>query len=161
MIHGLKHTLPVIAETIGDEGRTGSVVVNGSCAAGATIAPKSAGSSIRSASKSFVNSLIETAAIENAPCIRVNGAVPGVVRAGIVPADDATCGAMGAHMQPLWGRPGRPEEVASLVSYLMGDEALFIFETDVKADGLWGLRRRHVVVQGALPMKAPDFSQNS
>ena len=139
VIYALRCTLPAIAETVGDSGPTGSVVVNSSCMGAVVISPKSAGSSLYSASKAFVNSLVETAAIENAPRIRVNAVMPGVVKTEIAPLDDAGYDAFGAQMQPLWGRAGTASEVASLVSYLIGDEASFISGSLIKADGLWGL----------------------
>lgn len=139
VIYALRYTLPAIAATVGDSGPTGSVVVNSSCMGTAVIGPKSAGSSIYSASKAFVNSLVETAAIENAPRIRVNAVMPGVVKTGIAPLDDAAFEALGAQVQPLWGRAGTASEVASLVSFLIGNEASFISGSLIKADGLWGL----------------------
>jgi len=139
VVYALRYILPAIKDTVGDEGATGSVVINSSCMGHAVISPKSAGSGIYSASKAFVNSLVETAAIENAPRIRVNGVMPGVVRTDIMPVDEATYQSIGAAMQPLWGRAGKAEEVASLVSYLISDEASFISGTNIKADGLWSM----------------------
>jgi NAD(P)-dependent dehydrogenase (short-subunit alcohol dehydrogenase family) len=46
--------------------------------------------SIYSASKAFVNSLVETTAVENAPRIPVNSVMPGVVKTNIMPVDDET-----------------------------------------------------------------------
>lgn len=86
-----------------------------------------------------MNSLVETAVIENAPRIRVNGVMPGVVQTSIMPVDDATYQAVGAALQPLWGRPGKPVEIASLAPYLLGDEASFISGSNIKADSLWAL----------------------
>ena len=141
IIYGLRHVLPAIAETVGTgtEGPTGSVVINSSTMGGNVIGPKSAGSSIYAASKAFVNSLVETAAVEYAPRIRVNGVLPGLVRTSIMPVDDATFEAIGASVQPLYGRAGRTEEIASLVSYLVGNESSFISGSNIKADGLWSL----------------------
>lgn len=139
VIYAMRYAIPAIKNTIGENGPTGSVVVNSSCMGQAVIGPKSAGSGIYSASKAFVNSLVETAAIENAPRIRVNGVMPGVVQTNIMPVDSDTYQAMGAAMQPLWGRPGKAVEVASLVGYLLSDEASFISGTNIKADGLWSL----------------------
>jgi NAD(P)-dependent dehydrogenase (short-subunit alcohol dehydrogenase family) len=139
VIYALRSIFPAIAKTVGEDGPTGSVVVTSSCMGASVVAPKSAGSSIYSASKAFVNSLVQTAAIENAPHIRVNGVMPGVVKTNIVPVDDATYEQIGAAMQPLWNRPGKSDEIASLVSYLLGDEASFISGTNIFADGLWSL----------------------
>eukprot|EP00977_Amphora_coffeiformis_P013541 scaffold3576_cov170-Amphora_coffeaeformis.AAC.23 len=139
VMYALRYVLPAIKTTVGEQGPTGSVVVNSSCMADAVIAPKSVGSGLYSASKAFVNSLVQTAAAENAPRVRVNGVMPGVIKTEIMPVDDATYEAFGAQMQPLFGRAGKAEEVAGLVSFLIGDEASFISGTNVKVDGLWGL----------------------
>ena len=139
VIYGFKASIPAIKKTVGEEGATGSIVVNSSCMGDAVIGPKSAGSGLYSASKAFVNSLVETAAIENAPRIRVNAVLPGVVQTNIMPVDDATYQNIAAGMQPLWGRPGKPMEVGSLVGYLLSDEASFISGAKIRADGLWGL----------------------
>ena len=141
VIFAFRYLIPAIKETVGDEklDPTGSIVVTSSCMGDVVIGPKSSGSSIYSASKAFVNSLVETAAIENAPRIRVNGVMPGVVRTGIMPVDNETYDAIGAALQPLWGRAGKAVEIASLAAFLLGDEASFISGTNVKADGLWAL----------------------
>ena len=119
VVYALRCVLPAIKKTVGNEGPTGSVVVNSSCMGLAVIGPKSAGSGMYSASKAFVNSLVETAAIENAPRIRINSVMPGVVQTEIMPIDSEAYNNFGAAMQPLWGRAGQPEEVASLVAYLI------------------------------------------
>ena len=139
VIFALRYILPAIAKTVGDSGPTGSVVVTSSCMGAVVISPKSAGASIYSASKAFVNSIVETAAIENAPRIRVNAVLPGVVKTGIAPLGDKEYDAMAAQLQPLWGRAGTASEIASLVAYLIGNESSFISGSLIKADGLWGL----------------------
>jgi len=63
----------------------------------------------------------------------------GVIRTEIIPVDEATYQSIGGAAQPLWGRAGKAEEVASLVSYLISDEASFISGTNIKADGLWSM----------------------
>ena len=64
--------------------------------------------------------------------------MPGIVRTGLISgADDATYDNIGAALQPLWGRAGKPEEISSLVAYLLGDEASFISGANIMADGLW------------------------
>ena len=136
VIYGFKAVVPAIKDTVGEEGPTGSIVVNSSCMAEAVIGPKSAGSSLYSASKAFVSSLTETAAVENAPRIRVNAVLPGVVQTSIMPVDADTYNMIGAALQPLWGRVGKPVEIASLVGYLISDEASFISGAKIKADGL-------------------------
>jgi NAD(P)-dependent dehydrogenase (short-subunit alcohol dehydrogenase family) len=139
ILYAIRHLVPAIKATVGDDGPTGSIVVNSSCMGVSVVGPKSAGSAVYSASKAFVNSIVETAAIENAPRIRVNAVLPGVVQTDIMPVDDATYHAIAAALQPLWGRPGKVREISSLVSFLLSDEASFISGSLIKADGLWGL----------------------
>lgn len=139
IIYGFQAVLPAISKTVGDSGPTGAVVVNSSCMGSTIIAPKSIGSSIYSASKAFVNSIVQTAAIENAPRIRVNAVLPGVIQTDIMPLDDAGYQSVGAAMQPLWGRAGKPEEVSSVVAFLLGEGASMMSGQLVTVDGLWGL----------------------
>ena len=87
----------------------------------------------------IANFLVETAVIENAPRIRVNAVMPGLVATSIFPMDTETWDNVGKSGQPLWGRAGRPVEVASLVAFLIGDEASLISGTRIRADGLWSL----------------------
>ena len=138
VIYALRYAIPAISKTVGQDGPTGSIVVNSSIMGESVIAPKSAGASIYAASKAFVNSLVETAAIENAPRIRVNAVMPGLVATSIFPMDTETWDNVGKSGQPLWGRAGRLE-VASLVAFLIGDEASLISGTRIRADGLWSL----------------------
>jgi NAD(P)-dependent dehydrogenase (short-subunit alcohol dehydrogenase family) len=138
VIYGLRYAIPAIKATVGETGQ-GSVVVNSSCMGSDVIAPKSAGSSIYAASKAAVNVLVMTAAIENSPTVRVNAVLPGVVQTSIMPVDHDTYQKIGASMAPLYGRPGQPDEIASLVSYLLSSEASFISGSLFKADGLWSL----------------------
>jgi NAD(P)-dependent dehydrogenase (short-subunit alcohol dehydrogenase family) len=137
VIYGFKAVIPAIKSTVGEKGPTGSIVVNSSGMAQAVIGPKSGGAALYSASKAFVSSLTETAAVENAPRIRVNAVQPGVVATSMMDTDTANM--VGAALQPLWGRAGQPVEVASLVGYLISDEASFISGTNIRADGLWCL----------------------
>jgi NAD(P)-dependent dehydrogenase (short-subunit alcohol dehydrogenase family) len=139
VLYAIRHLVPAIKATVGDNGPTGSIVVNSSCMGVAVVGTKSAGSAVYSASKAFVNSILETAAIENAPRFRVNAVLPGVVQTGLIPVDDATYQAIGASYQPLWGRPARAREVSALVSFLLSDEASFVSASLIKADGLWSL----------------------
>jgi len=138
-VYAIQSLVPAIKKTVGEAGATGSIVVNSSCMGQAVIAPKSIGSSIYAASKAFVSNLVETVAIETAPRIRVNAVQPGIIKTSLMPVDDDTYNAIGAAMQPLWGRPGSPFEVASIVAFLLGDEASLISGTNIPVDGLWCL----------------------
>ena len=140
VLYGFRYGVPAIKKTVGEDRAAkaaGSIVVNSSCMAASIVGPKSGTSGLYSASKAFLNSIVETAAIENAPHIRVNSVMPGVVQTGLMPVDEATYNAIANKVQPLWGRAGKPAEVASLVSYLLSDEASFISGTHIFADGLW------------------------
>jgi len=140
VIYAMRYAIPAIKQTIDEsKGQQGSIVVNSSITGVAVIGPKSIGASIYSASKAFVNSLVETAALENAPHIRINAILPGVVQTSITTLDDVSYQAFGNSLQPYWGRPGKPVEVASLVGYLLSDEASFISGAKIKVDGLWSL----------------------
>jgi Dehydrogenases with different specificities (related to short-chain alcohol dehydrogenases) len=101
----------------------------------ARISPPNA--SVYAASKAAVNAVMKIAAIELAPRkIRVNAVSPGPVSTEIMDK-------MGINKDlenkmvnsiPLM-RFGKPDEVASLISYLLGDEALFITGSDFLIDG--------------------------
>jgi NAD(P)-dependent dehydrogenase (short-subunit alcohol dehydrogenase family) len=141
VINALRCLIPAISKTVGDDKDipTGSIVVNSSCMGASVIAPKSNGSSIYSASKAFVNNLVMSAATENAPRIRVNSVMPGLVQTSLLPMDDATYRKVGSTIQPLYERVGKSVEIASLVSYLISGEASFVSGTNIKADALWSL----------------------
>lgn len=129
--------IPAIQKTVGDSGPSGSIVVNSSVVADSKIAPKSIGHSVYAASKAFVSSLVETVAVECAPRIRINSVKPGLILTSIFSLGDDSMASLGAKVQPLWGRAGYPHEVASLVAYLLSDEASMISGTGVLVDGLW------------------------
>ncbi len=62
--------------------------------------------------------------------IRVNSVAPGVIA---TPRNEADAQSLSAQV-PL-GRPGKPEEVAALVAWLVGDEASYVTGAAWSADG--------------------------
>jgi len=66
-LYGFRYLIPAIKETVGTDGPTGSIVVNSSCMGESTIGPKSNRNGIYAASKAFLNNVVKTTAVENAP----------------------------------------------------------------------------------------------
>lgn len=99
------------------------------------------GSSVYSASKAALNSLVKVAASElAAKKIRVNSVSPGPIQTPILAKsglDEATLEAMSATFSnrvPL-KRMGQADEVAKLVTFLAGSDAQFITGADYVIDG--------------------------
>lgn len=98
------------------------------------------------AAKSGLVGLTRSLAVDHGPAnIRVNAVCPGVVHTPLYESflsrsddADATARRM-AGAQPL-GRIGQPEEVASLIAYLVCDEAAFITGAALSIDGGLGAR---------------------
>ncbi len=91
------------------------------------------------AAKGAVVQLTRCAAMDLAPAIRVNSVSPAWVWTDEV--KKATRGEGRAKWEPVWGkfhllrRLTEPEEIASVVAFLLSDDASFITATDVYADG--------------------------
>lgn len=101
----------------------------------ARISPPNA--SVYAASKAAINAVMKIAAIELAPRkIRVNAVSPGPVSTEIMDkmGMNKDLESKMVNSIPLL-RFGKPYEVASLISYLLGDEALFITGSDFLIDG--------------------------
>jgi pteridine reductase len=84
-----------------------------------------------SMSKAAASDLVATLALELAPTVRVNGIAPGVI-AWPEGADPAEVAAYEARI-PL-GRPGTPEEAASLVAWILFEASYLTGET-IRIDG--------------------------
>lgn len=87
------------------------------------------GLALYSAAKAALGMLTCSLALELAPTIRVNAVAPGAIATERnVEADDLSSEI------PL-GRPGTPEEVAAVVSFLVGDDARYVSGASLLVDG--------------------------
>ena len=88
------------------------------------------------ASKAALNQLTRSLALEWAPAVRINGVMPAVVDTpihatrGMSSSDVAGMG----EMHPLQ-RVGRPEDVASMIVYLLSDHASWMTGAIIPVDG--------------------------
>ena len=98
------------------------------------------GLALYSAAKAALGMLTRSLAVELAPEIRVNAVAPGAI------ATERNVEADSLSDEIPLGRPGTPEEVAAVVSFLAGDESAYVSGASVVVDG--GLIQ-HVVSQPA------------
>ncbi|HTN45839.1 MAG TPA: glucose 1-dehydrogenase [Flavipsychrobacter sp.] len=101
----------------------------------ATISPPSA--SVYAASKAAINAVVKIAALELAPRkIRVNAVSPGPVATEIMHKIGLNEALEHQLLQSIpAGRMGKPEEVASMIHYLAGEEASFLTGANFLVDG--------------------------
>jgi NAD(P)-dependent dehydrogenase (short-subunit alcohol dehydrogenase family) len=88
-----------------------------------------AGFALYSAAKAALGMLTRSLALELAPGIRVNAVAPGAIATERNEEADALVDEI-----PL-GRPGEPEEVASVVAFLLSDDARYMTGASVVVDG--------------------------
>lgn len=136
VIYGLQTALPAIKASADG---SGAVVVNSSVM-GAVTKGASAGSSIYGATKAFVNSLVQTAAVEHAGEVRINAIAPGVIHTEIFGEEFKKEQADGfAESMQLIKRAGRVDEISQAVSFLVGPLSSFTTGSVVTIDGGWQL----------------------
>lgn len=113
----------------------GGVIVNNSSIAGLMGFP---GSAEYCASKHGLVGMTKASALEYAPhAIRINAVCPGVVETAMITRaanNDAEALKGYAAMEPV-GRLGRPEEIATVVTFLCSDDASFITGAAIPVDG--------------------------
>lgn len=138
----VKHAGAAIARAHADdgEGNAGGSIVAISSIAAAVTHPYMGPYCV---SKAGIDMLVRQAADELGRAgVRVNAVRPGIVDTDLVSMvidDEQVIGSYKANM-PV-SRPGRPEDVARLVRFLLGPESSWITGTSVSVDGGHHLRR--------------------
>ena len=128
VFNGLRAAIPLMRERGG-----GGAIVNVASVAGSRPTP---GEAPYGAAKAAVIQLTRTAALENAPRIRVNSVSPGMIDTPLTSMlmNDERATAMIAAGTPM-GRAGTADEVAGVVAFLCSDLASYVTGIDVAVDG--------------------------
>jgi NAD(P)-dependent dehydrogenase (short-subunit alcohol dehydrogenase family) len=113
----------------------GGAIVNVSSLSSVRTAP---GIGFYGASKAMLNSITELLAVELGPSVRVNGVAPAVVKTRFAAALYEGHEEEAASAYPL-RRLGEPEDIGSVVAFLLSDDAAWLTGQTVAVDGGVGL----------------------
>jgi NAD(P)-dependent dehydrogenase (short-subunit alcohol dehydrogenase family) len=127
VFNGLRAGIPLLRAA------GGGVVVNVASVAGSRPTP---GEAPYGAAKAAVIQLTRTAALENAPAIRVNSVSPGMIDTPLtsILVNDERAMALVAAGTPMQ-RAGTAAEVAAVIAFLCSDGASYVTGVDVAVDG--------------------------
>jgi NAD(P)-dependent dehydrogenase (short-subunit alcohol dehydrogenase family) len=130
VFNGLRAAIPLMR---GAGGGGAGAIVNVASVAGSRPTP---GEAPYGAAKAAVIQLTRTAALENAPGIRVNSVSPGMIDTPLTSMlmNDERATAMIAAGTPM-GRAGTADEVAGVIAFLCSDLASYVTGIDVAVDG--------------------------